>query len=1316
MLKKAGVFLLWMALLAVLALLIWGVVLYQGWPLWYVPLIFVGIIGSVMVVRWVGRRWYAWRLRMRMSDERPENRADHAPNIDRDWTSGIRLLRQSRLSRLGSPLYVLPWFLTLGGSSSGKSSLLANSGLTSAMRSADLGNVVEPTDTLDWWFLERSVMIDPAGRVVEGHGSASAEWKRLLYWMLRSRRREPLNGVLLVIDSSRLLSDTDERLAELGRNLRQRLDDLVKVFGARLPVYFIITGADAVSGFSQWASALSPEQRKQPFGLLSQNTEHAAPAFLDEVFEGLCQRLSDLRIELGLSGLPDEHAFGLPERVADLRLRLDKLLLPVFGANPYSEPPLLRGLFLTAQGTDEQGRREGWFSHDLLGLLLPQQRHAYQPIDSWHRWRRLFAHLAVIVWLSACVGVAVLLVYAERHTSNVINDALSEPPKVAEFDGGLETDLDALRRFRQSIINMTDKEQGGWLSLLPFSRHISNVQSHYREEYVRLFNHEVREPMFDGVLSQNLGAALASGDSQQIAAYAEFLVRRINLLDARLSNSAMAEMPTPGLGLGLLYQIYAPKDKVSPSQMATVGSSYASYLAWDNDFAQLQSQRAALLGLLGSMGLESRPQTWLTAWAEQQSNLSPMRLSEYWSDNSNPDLELSSAYTLQGHNAILGFIEEIGRASRDQHLWERQRERFLSQYQEDTQNAWYQFIQRFLLSAQTRLEGQSDWQQALSVVGTANDPFLKLLHRTAKRFELIPVSQRSSWAASAVNIDRLLKLAKNNDLHSEIGALNNLKVTNSLGGDVLKGLANGDSVSEGVNQVRQDLAQARSLAQFQQLIRDIVGDLQKSDAQAFQVALDGWGYGSDPSVKASKLWQAWAARDKLIQELRGLDPREDVVWGLATGSLDFSVHYAGQIAACQLQRDWNGQLLSAINGVQDPVIINEQLYGDRGQLPAFMNGPVKTFVERDAQRYAPREALGVNVPLTGAFYSYVSRMQHAQNDIASAKRQSLAMKAAQEQEKQSLGIEQKALQAQQVELQQKLVLMQATAAVVELSATPSQVNLSARQLPQQTRLTMQCNGRSTVLENYNFPTSASFVWAPGNCTDVALEVVFSDFKLVRHWTGPQAFVEFLRNFSGGQHTFTPDDFPNQRDIMGSENLTQIQLTYRQQGEKTLLDNYAQADQLQMQITEINDRLKSIDEELASIDTQAAAQAVSVAASGSPEQQGLASIQPPKQIAWCWTHSSGEIARKVVDSLRIEVGVFNNETRLKELETHLREMNYETRRELVKTPGGQPFQRLLVVGLADNAAAQKALTEISVKLNVQGRIDRGVNALLNGSAQ
>jgi len=1300
--QKVGSFLLLVVILVMLAFLCWGVTLYEGWPLWYAPLMFIGVVVVALVLRWVLRRWHAWRLRARMQHDLPRTR-DEAPLIDGAWTAGIRLLRQSRLGKLGSPLYVLPWFLLLGEQGSGKSTLLARSGLTAAFRSVSERSHMAPTASLDWWFLDRSVVIDTAGRMVADTGGKNTEWRRLLYWLLRSRRREPLNGVLLVIDIARLLADSTQHLAEQGQRLRSRLDDLVKVFGARLPVYFVLTGVETLPGFTQWGATLTPEQREQPFGLLSQQRDVGTERFLDDIFSGLGRRLFELRVMLGLQGLPDDAAFNLPERIAELRPRLSALLTPAFDTNPYSESPLLCGLFLTSE-TKEEGMHAGWFSHDLLGQLLPEQRHAYQPIDSWHQWRRLAGHAAVIVWLGLCVAAGILLLYTDRHTHDVLTEALKEPPAAEDFAGGLDSDLGALRRFRQSVESLSEQEQGGYHAFLPFARHIDAVQAHYHSEYVRLFSSEVRTPVFDGMLSQNLQSALNSGDPGLIAAYAEFLVRRINLLDARLSGKPMTGLPVPGTELSLLFRTYDPASSISAAQLATIGNSYRAYLAWQTDTAQLLNQRASLLVQLESMGLENRPLAWLTAWAEQQGDLPPVRLREYWTDTKNPDLNISGAYTSEGSAAILGFIDELGQASRNQALWKTQRERFLAQYNNNTQDAWYQFIQKFLLSAQTRLSVHADWQEALSIVGTPNDPFIRLLRRSAERFALIPVDQRAPWAERAVEVDRLLTLASNNDLSREGGALGSFKVTNAMGGDVLKHLAEGDSVAAGISQMQDELGRVRLLVQFQQTMKGVLAKLQKSDAQAFQVALDTWGYGSDPSVKASALWAAHDLRDNVVKSAKGQDGRENVVWSLAMGSEDFAISYAAEIAACQLQRDWSGQVLSVVQGVQNPQLFNELLYGDKGQLPAFLNGNVKTFIQQDARQFSGREVLGTQVPLTGAFYAYVSRMQHAQNDLAGARQQAQAQEAMQQQNKQALTIAQKTLQDSQADLQAKISKLTTTAAVVELAAAPSQVNSSARQLPRQTRLTLQCNGRSTVLDNYNFPTSATFAWAPGTCADVVLEISFANFKLVRHWTGDRGFIDFLRAFIGGQHKFTPGDFPNQRDLMKSESVNSIVLTYRQQGEQTLLANFAEADRLQAQMNAVTERLNAINGELNAIDVKDAALSASLAAKGSPVQQGLADIPPPSQIAWCWTPRPVDAVVTAGELRRIEVGIYNNEARLKRIENRLQRMGYHSRREPLRTQTGLSLQKLLVVDLQDDQAVQRAIQDIVRKLGISARLE------------
>jgi type VI secretion system protein ImpL len=153
-----------------------------------------------------------------------------------------------------------------------------------------------------------------------------------------------------------------------------------------------------------------------------------------------------------------------------------------------------------------------------------------------------------------------------------------------------------------------------------------------------------------------------------------------------------------------------------------------------------------------------------------------------------------------------------------------------------------------------------------------------------------------------------------------------------------------------------------------------------------------------------------------------------------------------------------------------------------------------------------------------------------------------------------------------------------------------------------------------------------------------------------------------------------------------------------------MSNYSAADQLESQLTTATERLRVIDEQLNAMDTQAAALSVSLATQGSPVQKGLAVFQPPQQIAWCWTPRPVDTVLAAGETERIEVGIFDNETRLKAVERQLVAMGFQTSREPMRTQTGEKLQKLQVVDLPDTLAAQRAIREISRKLGIAAKPD------------
>ncbi len=69
------------------------------------------------------------------------------------WLGAVETLRGSSLIKVGNPLYVLPWYMIIGETDSGKSSSIANAGLHSINSKVGPVPGVASTRNCDWWFL-----------------------------------------------------------------------------------------------------------------------------------------------------------------------------------------------------------------------------------------------------------------------------------------------------------------------------------------------------------------------------------------------------------------------------------------------------------------------------------------------------------------------------------------------------------------------------------------------------------------------------------------------------------------------------------------------------------------------------------------------------------------------------------------------------------------------------------------------------------------------------------------------------------------------------------------------------------------------------------------------------------------------------------------------------------------------------------------------------------------------------------------------------------------------------------------------------------
>ncbi|MEP7243445.1 MAG: type VI secretion system membrane subunit TssM [Gammaproteobacteria bacterium] len=279
------------------------------------------------------------------------------------FEEAINTLKKSRRKGLTS-LYELPWYIIIGPPGSGKTTALVNSGLNFPLaqkfgREALRG--VGGTRNCDWWFTDEAILLDTAGRYTTQDSDSrvdAAGWAAFLQLLVKYRRRRPINGVIVAMSASDLLTLNERDAERHAIAIRQRLDELSRNVRIDVPVYFLVTKADLVAGFSEFFDELGQEGRAQVWGstfpIELTESGRAAESFGQE-FDQLIERLQQ-RVLFRVEGERDPRrrigAVAFPRQMAALKPLLDGLLKRVFSVSDFDHRFLLRGVYFTS-GTQE---------------------------------------------------------------------------------------------------------------------------------------------------------------------------------------------------------------------------------------------------------------------------------------------------------------------------------------------------------------------------------------------------------------------------------------------------------------------------------------------------------------------------------------------------------------------------------------------------------------------------------------------------------------------------------------------------------------------------------------------------------------------------------------------------------------------------------------------------------------------------------------------------------------------------------------------------------------------------------------------------
>ena len=761
---------------------------YKNWPWWVGAAIFVGLLGLILAGLFL-KKWFFRRREKKFvqriveQDEsvmakKPVGERRTLLDLESRWRTAVELLKQSHLRDRGHPLYVLPWYLLLGAPGSGKSTALSGARLSAPLTEVSGAAGEGPTGSCNWWFFENSVIMDTAGRytVPEDPELDKEEWQKFLSLLIKNRRSEPLDGLVATVSADQLINAGDDALSEEARNLRRRVDELMRVQGARLPVYILVTKLDQVMGLTDFVSHLPEKARGQALGLSNDDVNLDPEVFVARTVSAVTEAFKDLRLKLmAENGNAASGLMLLPSEFETLRPGLARFVRTVFEENLYQETPILRGIYLSSGRQSGEARSKiieqtesfkdrvqvlkdteyGIFLRDFFSRILPEGRGLRTPLKEFITWKTLTKSLALTataaIILSIC-GLLTLSYTKNTATMNAFYQDFPAPPKLTE---NMAKDLMLMTDFRNQISELDGLNQNWWMPRLGLDQSLA-MERDLKALYCHIFRTKLLKSL-DTELAKQAAAVNFRTSGKTIGFLVSHMATRINLLNARLQGQSDRKIealpPASYLALRLL-------DENLLEEIAQDFSPiYLSYLEWSEEDWFLRRELDGLqirLAHVTDAGGENLH--WLVEWANDQPGLQPITQETFWGDGNLDEadrIEVSGAYTLDGRAQIEEFLKMYAMALGRPDVLNARLGSFNGWYWRQYVGAWTNFGLRFDQGF-IRLGDDDERKSLAEIMADPQNPYFLLMEKMAE--ELTPITKQPDpppWIVAVIRFEQV---------------------------------------------------------------------------------------------------------------------------------------------------------------------------------------------------------------------------------------------------------------------------------------------------------------------------------------------------------------------------------------------------------------------------------------------------------------------------------------------------------------------------------------------------------------------------------
>jgi type VI secretion system protein ImpL len=480
--------------------------------------------------------------------------AQPSDDVSKNAQEAVQWLRSTKLAGSADAVYALPWYVTAGPTRSGKTSLIISSALdfqTLPSQRQTEQNVVRPTKNAEWRMTSSAVFVDTSGRY-QSEGEEGEEWAGILEAIKKVRGSRPLDGLIVPVSAERLLRLNENEIEQQAKTIRTRIDEVMQRTKLKFPVYLIFTHADAIEGFKDFFSISQKENKRYVWGATIPLEKAAnAHALFDVEYDLLYSALMKRRLFRLANPFPPVRLlriFNFPQRFADARRKLGLFNSVLFRPNPFSESPLFRGFYFTAnlqptahprtagvESPDSDSPKsvgQGWFVEKFFKDVLLRDKDMVASFQSQKTGPPIFSALCFLLllfigflWLFG-TGVSFVanrkfvdesVAVGKTVSENTIKDRDKDPQSKAESD--VREELTAINELRERLVLLDNYDQKRPPFYMRFGLYSGgsasnpdSLNARLRNTYFEAIRRRFNKPTFEA-LEKDLRAFVAGNPS-----------------------------------------------------------------------------------------------------------------------------------------------------------------------------------------------------------------------------------------------------------------------------------------------------------------------------------------------------------------------------------------------------------------------------------------------------------------------------------------------------------------------------------------------------------------------------------------------------------------------------------------------------------------------------------------------------------------------------------------------------------------------------------------------------------------------------------